>query len=329
MKLWTVWKGAFTGRSPWRRVGWKPHRKGERSGLKHCRCSPLFKQQLIAELLPPLSERRAGSSLNESEHMRELLELHTGFAQFRVVLPDVVMFSPGASRLRGENRFEVSLRDAVKAYVGADRTRLVKVMTAAVEQRKGYHFTGLRMVDGKPRVIETIADVKIEGDRVIEIVGYSRDISERLEKEALAISRARLIRHMVEDMPVPVVVLDRGLQVVACSTAWVLSHGLTRRAEALGKPLNKLIEVSHEITAAIIQAMRGKTAQFVSAGYAAEDGRPVKRSVVVTSWQCGSDATGGVLMMTGEERPPYATLEVADRALGRRTRSLIEMLETA
>jgi hypothetical protein len=53
----------------------------------------------------------------------------------------------------------------------------------------------------------------------------------------------------------------------------------------------------------------------------------VQRSCVVVQWQCGSDAAGGVLMLAGEEHPPYATLEIADRALGRRSRGLMDILE--
>lgn len=259
--------------------------------------------------------------------MRRLLEKHTGYVQFRLQLPDRVMFSPGASRLRGEAATEVSLHHAVRAYVQEDQPRLVETIAEAIQQRKGFHFIGRRIVGDDERVIETIADVLIESDQVVEVIGFSRDISEMLEKEALSISRARLIRRMVEDMPVPVVVLDRALRVVACSSAWAASHGLSTREEAQGQRINKLIELSREVTSAIIAGMQGRTHQFDYPFYSAEDGMPVKRRVVVTPWQCGSDAMGGIVMMAGEAQPPFATLEVADRALGRRTRGLMEMLE--
>ena len=288
----------------------------------------MFSQQLVSELVPALADSEKLPSLNDCAAMRQLLERHTGFAQFRVVLPGTVTFSPGASRMRGEGQLEVTLQHAVLAYVPEDRARLVELMTEAIKHKQGFHFMGRRMVGNKPRVIETIADVVVENDAVTEVIGFSRDVSDKLEKEAMSISRARLIGRMVQDMPVPVVVLDRGLRVVACSAAWAKSHGLSKRDDAIGQPINKLIEVSREVTSAIIDAMGGKTAQFEQSSYSAEDGLAVPRRVVVTAWQCGSDAAGGVLMMSGEERPPYATLEVADRAFGRRTRNLLEMLET-
>jgi PAS domain-containing protein len=290
----------------------------------------MFTQQLTSEFFPSLSDAgEGGVSLNDGEVVRRLLEQRTGFAQFRVVLPATVTWSAEATRMRGEaaGTWETSLEDAVRAYLPADRKRLVEIITEAIEQRRGFRFTGRRRVGETTSVLETIGDVKVENGQVTAIIGLTRDVSAVVEREALGISRARLIRRMVEDMPVPVVVLDRALRVVACSAAWATSHGLSGRTEALGKPVNKLIEMSREMTSAIIQAMGGETAKVTLPFYGAEDGRQVHCSCVVVPWQCGSDAAGGVLMLVGEEHPPYATLEVADRALGRQTRGLMDILE--
>lgn len=289
----------------------------------------MFTQQLTSEFFPTIGEMPAVASLNDGDIVRRLLERHTGFAQFRIVLPMTVTWSEEAARMRGEaaGTSEISLGEAVRAYIPADRKRLVDTITSAIEQKHGFRFIGRRRVGEETRVLETIADLKIENGAVTEIIGLTRDVSMKLEREALGISRARLIRRLVEDMPVPIVVLDRALRVVACSAAWAKSHGLSGRAEALGKPVNKLIDVSREMTSAIIEAMGGQTAKITLPFYGAEDGRQVARATVVVPWQCGSDAAGGVLMMAGEEHPPYATLEVADRALGRRSRGLAEMLE--
>ena len=43
-------------------------------------------------------------------------------------------------------------------------------------------------------------------------------------------------------MPVPVVVLDRALRVVACSSDWARAYGLSGRSGALNQPLGKLLE---------------------------------------------------------------------------------------
>lgn len=290
----------------------------------------MFAQQLTSEFFPSLSESGGDVSLNDSEIVRRLLEQHTGFAQFRVVLPMTVTWSAEAARMRGEaeGTSDTSLETAVRAYLPADRVRLVETITQAIEEKRGFRFSGRRRVGDRDTVLETIGDVKVENGKVTEIIGLTRDISAKVEREALGISRARLIRRMVEDMPVPVVVLDRALRVVACSAAWAKSHGLGGRTDALGKPVNTLITMSREMTSAIITAMGGETAKVTLPFYGADDGRQVHRACVVVPWQCGSDAAGGVLMLVGDDSPPFATLEVADRALGRRTKGLVAMLET-
>lgn len=290
----------------------------------------MFAQQLTSAFFPSLAEAPSEPSLNDGEIVRRLLEKHTGFAQFRVVLPMTVTWSAQAARMSGEEpgTFDTSLHDAVKAYLRTDRLRLVEMITQAIEEKRGFSFLGRRRFGETTKIMETICDVKVVDGVVTELIGLTRDVSAKVQREALGISRARLIRRMVEDMPVPVVVLDRALRVVACSAAWAKSHGLGGRNEAIGKSVNKLIEMSREMTSAIIEAMGGHTSKAILPFYGAEDGRQVMRSCVVVPWQCGSDAAGGVLMLVGEEHPPYATLAVADRALGRRTRSLAEMLKT-
>jgi PAS domain-containing protein len=290
----------------------------------------MFTQQLTSEFFPSLGENGGGVSLNDADVVRRLLERHTGFAQFRVVLPMTVTWSAEAARMSGEaaGTSETSLESTVKAYMRADRARLVETIAQAIEEKRGFRFRGRRRFGDATRVIEIICDVKVTNGVVTELIGLTRDVSAKLQREALGISRARLIRRMVEDMPVPVVVLDRALRVVACSAAWAKSHGLGKRTDALGKPVNKLISLSREMTSAIITAMGGETAKVTLPFYGADDGRQVHRACVVVPWQCGSDAAGGVLMLVGDDSPPFATLEVADRALGRRTKGLVDMLET-
>lgn len=290
----------------------------------------MFSHQLSSEFRPSLLDEEPSRSLNDSDTIRRLLELHTGYSQFRVVLPGSLTLSPDAARVRGEDEgmMPTSLEAAVRAYLPSDRKRLVEVVVEAIETRRAFRFIGRRRVGDTVKVIETIGDLKFEGDVVTEIIGLTRDVSATVEREALGISRARLIRRMVEEMPVPVVVLDRALRVVACSAAWATSNGLGGREAALGKPVNTLIELSRQMTSAIIEAMGGRNAKIAVPFYAAEDGRQVQRSCVVVPWQCGSDAAGGVVILAGEQHPPYATLDVADRALGRRSRGLMDMLET-
>lgn len=289
----------------------------------------MFTQQLAFEMVPSIVRNAAMPSLNDSDMMRRMLERHTGFAQFRVVLPGTMIWSAEAARMRGKGDHEVEtpLEDAVLAYVAEDRARIVDTITAAIRDKTGFRIMARRMVGDRTKVIEILGDVKIEDGVVTEFFGLTRDVSDTVEREAIGISRARLIRRMVEDMPVPVVVLDRALRVVACSGAWAKSYGLASRKEAIGKPINRLLILGRETTAAMIEAMAGRTAQVSLDFYGGDDGRPVKRSGIVVPWQCGADAAGGVLMMVGEAQPPYASLDIADRALGRRTKGLMEILE--
>ena len=123
-------------------------------------------------------------------------------------------------------------------------------------------------------------------------------------------------------------VLDRALRVVACSSEWARAYGLSARSAALNQPLGALLEVSRETTAAIIEALNGRTAHIGLWFYSGEDSRQIRRSCAVIPWQCGTDAAGGVMMVIGAGEASYASLEIADRTLGRSTRGLLQMLET-
>ena len=124
----------------------------------------MFTQQLTSEFFPTLSEETVGPSLNDGEVVRRLLEQHTGFAQFRVVLPMTVTWSAKAARMSGEEAGtrETSLDAAVKAYVRADRARLVETIMQAIEEKRGFRFLGRRRFGERIKILETICDVKVE-----------------------------------------------------------------------------------------------------------------------------------------------------------------------
>ena len=290
----------------------------------------MFSHQLIAETVPSIADGTSAGSLNDPDDVRRLLEQHTGFGQFRVILSGAVEYGstlrlPDGADTAGRR---ATLEQAVLSYVPDDRPRLIEAMREAIRELKGFHVKARKIVDGGTKVIEVIGDVKVEDGKVTELFGVARDVSATVEREAMAISRARLIRHLVEDMPVPVVVLDRALRVVACSSDWARAYGLSGRSGALNQPLGKLLEVSRETTAAIIEALNGHTAHVGLWFYSGEDSRQIRRSCAVIPWQCGTDAAGGVMMVIGAGEASYASLEIADRTLGRSTRGLLQMLET-
>jgi len=292
---------------------------------------PMFSHQLKAETVPSVSNLASIPSLNDPDAARRLLEAHSGFAQFRVVLPGTVIWSAEAAKIGGRtpDQGEASLEETVLAYLPQDRQRIVDSISEAIAKRKGFHFTGrIRLSGEQVKVLETIGDVKVEAGEVTELYGLVRDVSSTIERDAMGISRARLIRHLVEDMPVPVVVLDRALRVVGCSTEWTKAYGVAGRTAALGKPLGQLVEVSRETTSAIIEALGGQPAHLGLWFYSGEDGRQVRRNCIVVPWQCGADSPGGVMIVIGGAQTSFASLEIADRALGRSTKGLLELLET-
>lgn len=288
----------------------------------------MFRHQLVAETVPSIRERGPTASLNAPSGALRLLEQHTGYGQFRVVLPGTVTWASGMLGLREHNPLleARTLKDVILAYTAEDRGRVVDAIDLAIRERRGFHFNARMMVRGAVRVIETIGDVKIEGGEVTELFGFARDISKRVESEAMATSRARLIRHLVEDIPVPVVVLDRALRVLACSSDWARAYGLVRRRDALNQPLGRLVEVSSETTAAIIEALNGRTAHIGLWFHSSETRQQVRRQCAVIPWQCGSDNAGGVMMVIGGLEPSFASPEIADRALGQ-ARSLMAIFE--
>lgn len=290
----------------------------------------MFTHQLVSETRESISARPAPASLNACDSVRRLLEQQTGFRQFRVVLPGTVSWAgeaPEAGDLGALSRAH-TLGDAVLAFRSDDRPRVLDAIEAAIKDQMGFRFTARLRATKTTKVVEVIGDVVVADGQVTEIFGLARDVSGRVEREALAISRARLIANLVEEMPVPVVVLDRALRIVGCSADWVRTYGLTGQSAALNQPLGRIVEIDRETTGAIIEALNGRTAHVGLWFYSGEDGRQVRRSCAVIPWQCGADAAGGVLMVVGGGEPSYASREIADKTLGRSTRSLLELLET-
>jgi PAS domain-containing protein len=290
----------------------------------------MFAHQLVTETRESISAGPQAASLNDAESARRLLEQHTGFCQFRVVLPGTVTWAGDAAALPGvvDLTMARTLEQTVLSFVAEDRPRVLDAIEAAIRERQGFRFTARIRTSRGLKVVEVIGDVVLTESQVTGIMGMARDVSGCVEREALAISRARLIRHLVEDMPVPIVVLDRGLTVVACSADWARTYGLSSRAAALNRPLGRIAEVNREMTGAIIEALGGRTVHIGLWFYSGDDGRQVRRSCAVIPWHCGADAAGGVMMVVGGGEPNYASLEIADRALGRTTKGLLELLET-
>ena len=290
----------------------------------------MFDHQLIAETIPSQSRMPQAAALNDSESVRRLVEHAMGYQQFRVVLPGTVTWiGRGDHGGPAKTMCVGTLAEAVMSFVPQDRARVVDALGKAIAQKNGFRFTArVSRVGQCPRVIEAIGDVIVENDEVTGLFGLTRDISDEVEQEALAISRARLIARMIEGMPVPVVVLDRSLRVVACSEDWVQVYGLGCREAALGRPLGKIIDARGPLSDGIIEALNGRVARVSLEFYAAEDRRQVRRTCTTMPWESGANDRAGVLIIYGTGEPAFASLDIAARVQGANmTSSLLAMLE--
>lgn len=286
--------------------------------------------QVKGELARSIAADARPASVASDREAMALLEARKGYGQFRVELPDRVVLSERLAVTLGRpGGLEVSIEELVRLFAVADRRLVVDTLTVALASRQGFSFIArLARRSGQAKTIECFGDVRLTDGAVTGAFGVMRDISHTIERQALAISRARLIRHMVEDLPVPVVVLDRALRVVGCSAEWAKVHGLAGRQPALGRPLGGLTAVSTQMTGAIVEALGGAAAQFEQSFYSPDTGQRLARTCVVIPWQCGDDEPRGVIMVTGGGDAAFATREIADQALSKQSKTFLELLET-
>lgn len=284
----------------------------------------MFTHQLTTETVPSGPLRPEHPALNDAEEMRRMLERVTGYAEFRVTLPGTVKWSqaaPAAERT-------ITIGEAVLAYVPEDRGRIVDTIAAAVSEQKGFRLTArMLMPKGELRVMEIIGDVRVENNQVTEIYGLSRDITETVQREALSLSRARLIKSLVNDLPMPVAVLDRSLRLIDANDDWIRAHGLPGRERALGRPLGKLIEVCRDLASALVETLNGRSSRVSLKFYGAEDSRLIRRICAVIPWVGSGEETGGFLLVYGSPERVFATPDIADNVMGRKGKSLIQLLE--
>ena len=275
----------------------------------------MFAHRLVAKTFDSLAAVPPTPSLNDSDAVRRLLERHTGFTQFRIELPGAVSWWDASSR-NGPVVREMALTDAVRTFVQEDRARIIEVIGAAVAEQRAFQFTARLPGKNRLRFREVFGDVKVEAGQVTEIFGIIRDIGQTVEREVLSTSRARLIQSLMEDLPTPLVVLDRDVRILACTASWARCHGLGSQSAATGKALGALVELNRAQSSAILEALGGTTARYEALYHTPGDQRPVKRQCVVMPW-VGRHGIGGVMMSIGGE-PIFVSRAVANRQLGLR-----------
>ncbi|HVY50305.1 MAG TPA: hypothetical protein VHA07_01965, partial [Devosia sp.] len=97
----------------------------------------MFRHQLVSETRPSIGALAGLESLNEVDVVRRLLEQHTGFRQFRVVLPGRIIWADEA----GPSDLAVlasagTLEEAVRAFEVEDRPLVLDAIEAAIREHK-------------------------------------------------------------------------------------------------------------------------------------------------------------------------------------------------
>lgn len=233
---------------------------------------------------------------------------------FVVKMPDEVHWSPEMYEICGvtHRSSPLTLADVISPFEGEDRARLAEAVAEALKHRKGFQGTlRVRRADGELRLVETVGDVVVEDGHLAAVVGLMRDVTEVTRGPAPAEESSRM-KALVEAMPVPAVLTDRTMRIVACSDLWSKSHGVPRN-EAIGKDLVEAVEkapvgwaLEHE------KVVAGKTITTERTFHNPTTGRPVRCPTTLCPWRAEDGAVQGVLTMIGWSEFAFASKEVAN-----------------
>ncbi len=133
-------------------------------------------------------------------------------------LPGTVVLSDKAAETYGLTpEGSVPLQEIVKLYLAEDRGKLLTLIAQALQDRRGFRCRlRIERRDGRLRMIETIADLRIRDGRVTELFGVSKDVTAEMERELQVQGRLKLVQDLIGEMPIPIAMLDDKLR---CSTA--------------------------------------------------------------------------------------------------------------
>lgn len=236
---------------------------------------------------------------------------HIGHFVFR--MPDEVHWSPEVFEICGlpVKHGPLGLEDVFSVFDSDDRARLAELLAQALRGKTGYQATlRLRRPDGEVRLVETVGDVVLEDGHLTAVVGLMRDVTD-VPRPTAPMGETDRIKTVIEAMPVPAVLTDRQMRIVACSDTWCKSHGVSR-ADAIGKDLVQAVEkapvgwaLEHE------KVVAGKAAsterQFVNP----TTGRPVRCQTTLTPWVGEDGMVQGVITVVGWSEFAFASKEVA------------------
>lgn len=264
---------------------------------------PIFAKQLIHDSRPSTALMAPETSLIDTDAVSTLLVDHYGYGQWKIVFPGEVFLSEKVSEI-----FEVPyspepapLAFLVDCHHPDDRGKLLSLIARALQETQGFHAVlRIRTPEGEERVIESIGDLRIKDGRVTELFGLTRDITRETRKEAVSISRNRLLQDVISAMPAPIVVLDEGLHVLECSNFWLRCHKLVDRGDAVGKHLYDLFpgmppalreENDRALAGDVIRTRRN----FINPA----TGNRMSCQTVISRWMASDETVGGLVILVG------------------------------
>lgn len=90
-------------------------------------------------------------------------------------------------------------------------------------------------IGGQWRWCETSRSPVRVGDKVVGMVGYARDITDRREIEAQIVESRSLLRAVIDNVPVRVYWKDRNLTYLGCNQAFARDAGMSAARDVIGK----------------------------------------------------------------------------------------------
>ena len=262
----------------------------------------MFDKQLIATSSESLALVEPAPAIADADRALQLLELHEGFGQWKIIFPGTVLLTPQLADVYGlPTNGPVPLQDMVKLYCAEDRGKLLMLIAQSLQDRRGFRCR-LRVErrDGQIRMVETIADLRVRDGRVTELFGLSRDVTAEMEAELRDEGRLQLVQDLVGVLPAPIVMLDDRLRVMDCSVHWLKAHRFVERREVVGKTLQQLFPgMPVEQAAEYEAALKGQTIKTKRAFTSPTSGTAVQFAAVIAPWFVADRKVGGLTMAIG------------------------------
>lgn len=134
---------------------------------------------------------------------------------------------PSAEVLIGKTDLDIAASNLARDYREEDLTVFSSSSSRVIEE--------LIEIRGQLRWFET-AKSPVSGDgRVIGMVGYARDITERKASEAAIAESQNLLRAVIDTAPVRVFWKDRNLRYLGCNEAFARDAGMAHPEDVIGK----------------------------------------------------------------------------------------------